>query len=752
MAGEPLQRHASRILPRSIAGCYAVVAPRGRVWWQIRGVTRLAIVVVLLAGAIAFSCGNAAGPDPFGADSGVRAGQGGEGGIGGEGAAPEGGAPPDLGGACLDDQQCDDGLACTKDSCDDRFERCRHEPDDAACDDGVYCNGVETCDVALGCRAGPVIACSDSDTCTIDVCVEESQSCRHEPRDADGDGDPALSCAGGDCDDTDPLISSAASERCDNGRDDDCDGEVDENDCVSPAYDRCGDALEVEVTGSFSLSTAGAARDFSLSCAAEDSFRDLVIAVIVPDGDPVDIDVVARADAGSVALAATERCGDESAETACTLGPGTSSHGGTTRLLLRAAEPGAHAVLLAVDAETDVAVRVTLREPSVDPGNATCGTALPLSPGIPVRSVLADTTDPAPSACEAVTTARFYSFTLDAPRDVHLRAASLDSFGAPVVSLRDAGCSELDDELTCRSTDPSDLFARALPAGSYVVALAGKGPSEVELVLSLLDPTKAPPGEGCGDAPEIAAGVTALVELGQRTDAVHIGCLAGAPDASFELALPERSDVMLVARGSDGDTIAALLSEPECARATDVLACEASEAWPLRSVAHGVAKGSVRAVVEAQAGTPVSLTALTRPAQNTEIVLQSDECDGAASVPPTGGRFEGTTANAYADYSASCDYGGQPAGGAPDQVLRFDLPERRRVVFDMQGSSYDTLLVVRHDDGCPGTEVSGACSAGYRDGRSFLDLVLDAGAYQLQIDGYNGDKGKWALEVFTGEP
>jgi hypothetical protein len=48
--------------------------------------------------------------------------------------------------------------------------------------------------------------------------------------------------------------------------------------------------------------------------------------------------------------------------------------------------------------------------------------------------------------------------------------------------------------------------------------------------------------------------------------------------------------------------------------------------------------------------------------------------------------------------------------------------------------------------------VPGACSAGYGDGRSFLDVVLDAGAYQLQIDGYNGAKGKWSLEVFTGEP
>jgi hypothetical protein len=35
VAGEPFRRHASGILPRSFAGCYALVAHGGRFWWQI---------------------------------------------------------------------------------------------------------------------------------------------------------------------------------------------------------------------------------------------------------------------------------------------------------------------------------------------------------------------------------------------------------------------------------------------------------------------------------------------------------------------------------------------------------------------------------------------------------------------------------------------------------------------------------------------------------------------------------------------
>ena len=125
----------------------------------------------------------------------------------------------------------------------------------------------------------------------------------------------------------------------------------------------------------------------------------------------------------------------------------------------------------------------------------------------------------------------------------------------------------------------------------------------------------------------------------------------------------------------------------------------------------------------------------------------SDEC-GTRAIPPKA-PLRGTTANAYADYDTSCDFGGQDSGGAPDQLLRLELPERRRMVFDMQMSTYDTILVLRDGASCPGREVAGTCSPGYVTGRSFLDVDLPAGSYWVQIDGYNGDRGRWILEVFS---
>jgi len=147
----------------------------------------------------------------------------------------------------------------------------------------------------------------------------------------------------------------------------------------------------------------------------------------------------------------------------------------------------------------------------------------------------------------------------------------------------------------------------------------------------------------------------------------------------------------------------------------------------------------------------VGLTAFRRPASGSVPVPLADECEDAVRIPETGGRFEGTTRNAFADYSASCDYGGQSPGGAPEQMLKLELDEPRRMVFDMQKSSYDTLLVLRDASGCPGSEIEGTCAPGYVSGRSYLDIELPAGKYWVQIDGYDGQAGRWVLDVFSSE-
>jgi hypothetical protein len=695
------------------------------------------------------SCGNSAVPSPFHQPD-----------AGGDGSTPDapatedaaGDADPTIGGPCLDDAQCDDGIECTADACDHSIARCRFVPNHALCANTIYCDGEEVCDPKLGCRAGEPVACSDGNTCTIDACVEATRSCTHLPRDADSDGDPDIHCGGGDCNDTDPLISSLAAEVCANGKDDDCDGIIDEPDCALPEHDTCADALEIKSSGSFMLSLQAANLDYAASCVSGTSYRDVVVAIIVPGPGPADVDVIAHVPFGQLAIAAGTQCGDVSSELGCHQAVESLKSSQLARLRLRGLEPGAYPLYVWATGATPVTMSIAFLTPQPAATNETCGTAAALAAGAHVEATLIGLEKDLTSSCSATTGELVYELTLPVASDLDLYAISLDGWGAPSLSLRSASCSAETDELHCKTAQPGHLYARALAAGSYAIALSASAPTVVDLVAEPSPPTPAPADETCQSAPPLVPGKTLAVPLAGHTDDVKLGCVAGAADAAYALELAAASDVLLLARLSQGDTAGVLLAKPPCAVADDLIACGTAASSPVRAAAYGLPPGSYRAIVETLKSNPTELTAFVRPAAAPILVPFADTCDKAVTIPPNGGRLLGNTANASADYDAGCDFGGQSPGGAPEQMLRLVLANKRRVVLDMRGSAYNTLLDVRKGPSCPGSELPAACAAGYVAGKSFLDLTLEAGEYFVQVDGYAGAKGAWVLDVFIADP
>jgi len=79
---------------------------------------------------------------------------------------------------------CNDGVACTTDSCDEDADDCAIVPVDALCDDGAYCSGIESCDTVDDCQPGTPVDCNDSIACTIDSCDEDGDTCINAPDDA----------------------------------------------------------------------------------------------------------------------------------------------------------------------------------------------------------------------------------------------------------------------------------------------------------------------------------------------------------------------------------------------------------------------------------------------------------------------------------------------------------------------------------------------------------------------------------------
>lgn len=706
---------------------------------------------------LAVGCGDGFVPSPFVSERETPPDAGSGGSAGGEADA---GLPPlvttpteVLGGPCVDDAQCDDGIECTFGACDVALGLCRFTADDARCADDIFCNGAERCDPRIGCRQGPPTSCSDSTSCTIDRCDEATRSCLREQRDADGDGVVDGNCQpGGDCNDLDPRISSNAPELCGNQRDDDCDGQIDEAGCELPRHDTCSDALAITAPGSYVLSSAGAALDYGAGCAvASAGQRELVVTIDVPAGEPRDLELVARSQFGNLALSSVATCGAAAEEGTCVRGVQTTSGENVARLHLHSPPPGPQTLYLYSDGNTPLQLDVSEQPASTDPGNLGCDARAPLAPGAPIDVDLAIGAGELASACETTRGSRYFEFSIEEARDVQLVAQSLDGFGVPRLSLRSDGCTELEDELRCNQRDVASIRVRSLPAGTYVAALSASGPTLARLSLDVQPATQPPPEDRCASAPGITPNQTLALSLAGLDDDIAAGCSPGSVDDARRLDLAQSSDVLLVARFSPGDVGAVTLTSPECAaNDTDSVACTRTTDELARVSRRGLPAGDYRVVTESVLGLPATVLAAVRPAAPPIFVPGAERCADALAIDPAGGLYQGNTANAAPDFTAGCDFA--TPNGAPDQLLRLTLTEPRRVLFDMRGSDFETLLDVRRGPACPGEEVAGACAVFSGSDRSFLDLSLPAGEYFVQIDGYAGAAGNWFLNVYVLQP
>ncbi|UJR78158.1 hypothetical protein [Sandaracinus amylolyticus] len=127
---------------------------------------------------------------------------------------------------CFELGDCDDGIDCTSEDCIGL--RCFHGRPPGFCPGSACVPDLGACASAIACTSD--LDCADDDPCTADERCELGACAVRYLGDRDGDGDLQPECGGGDCDDDDPRVSVYAAEGCD-GRDDDCDRDVDERSC-----------------------------------------------------------------------------------------------------------------------------------------------------------------------------------------------------------------------------------------------------------------------------------------------------------------------------------------------------------------------------------------------------------------------------------------------------------------------------------------------------------------------------------------
>ncbi len=110
---------------------------------------------------------------------------------------------------------CNDGVGCTDDSCNEATNSCDNVANNANCDNGLFCDGSETCSATLDCQAGTAVNCNDGVGCTDDSCNEVTDSCDNVANDANCDN--GLFCDGSETCSATLDCQSGSAVNCDDG-------------------------------------------------------------------------------------------------------------------------------------------------------------------------------------------------------------------------------------------------------------------------------------------------------------------------------------------------------------------------------------------------------------------------------------------------------------------------------------------------------------------------------------------------------
>jgi hypothetical protein len=662
-----------------------------------------------------------------------------------DGAVPIEASIPDGAVLCESDEDCGDGVACTRDLClADGY--CAHAIDSSVCSDGLFCNGLEQCVPTEGCAPTPAPACNDDDVCTIDICDEEGKRCSHEPRDFDGDGEADWHCAGGtDCDDGDATRGALSIEACGDGVDNDCDEQIDESECGVLAHDRCEDALDVSATGTFEVPARGALHDYALACGAENG-RDVAFRFELEA--PADVVLRARGilrdGSDEVAtLALRDDCDDLTTERKC-------KSGFPSELRMRGLPKGRYFVVAHSLLAERIVLEMALDEPSEREPNDTCEDAIDVGAGGRFESSFVDIGDDTSLRC-GVLDAPDLVYTLELSEESDVELAVTSATGERMHAVLRSSCDEASSALRCISDAPALGRIRRVPEGRYFIVVEGPASREVDfsLEVAVLPPTDDPPGEGCASAIDLPLGVSTPGTFAARQDRIDVRCECAEcgsflRDVVYRLEIEETLDLNLQIEGADTRMYYAL--RDNCEDPTTQTAC--GDGTPLSDRLRNVSAGTHYLIVES-----IEATGFTVQADRLEPTIPVEvegngACALAADITASGGVFIGDTGLEDPTYEATCGGG----ASSPDAVFRLVLGQAARVRASLT-ADFDTVLY--RFGGSGGTTndcLSGAdraCDDDSGDGtNSVLEERLDPGTYFYVVDGYGfGNQGPYLFDV-----
>lgn len=343
----------------------------------------------------------------------------------------------------------------------------------------------------------------------------------------------------------------------------------------------------------------------------------------------------------------------------------------------------------------------------------------------------------------------FYSLTLAQEQDVRIAVTpAMGSMYEPSVALQYDCAGGMGSELECDAQSPSNLFARRVPAGTYIIAVDGNSTSNgaFNILVTLTTPPPPPMNDTCAMPTTLMPSTSVMVDANTGAQDYMLSCggSSAGGDVVYTFTLAQAQKVTLTATSINGSDAVISLRGMPCDDDTGEIACRDSAGMNSEILtALNVPAGTYFVVLQSyyaasgEFGLSLQLDPPVLPPPN-------DTCATPATLIPNMTQMV-DLAGAAADYNVSC---GSFGGG--DAVYQFTTTQPQRVVITVTGSpTTDAVLELRQAPCDMGTEVACASTASI-GGEAVSSSNLPAGTYFVVL-GSNGLDAAFGVQL-TLEP